>query len=410
MPIKARLLFFDFITHFGGAQKSTALLLKKLKDRYDIRVVDAYGYCQPYLEEIAAGGLKAEILIPRSIDVVIGHGGRKLLRFTALLRQMPDLLLLTKRLMIAIQDFEPQLIWTNNIKSFFFLWLCAHRRRVSLGLYAHGWYHESLVPRWQRLLVRKAADIVFAVSNPTKEAMGAWGMDRNKIAVVFATVEGEARLQLRGNEWAAQRGIASRFIILVPGTLLFSKGQHLVLEAAEILKGQGREFEVWFAGDTGVGDGSNYRERLKRMASVPGMRERIHFLGWRSDLPDLMTRASVVVLPTYTEGLPMVIQEALLLKKPVISTPVGGIPDLIQDGRSGFLFPVGDSAELCRKIVWVMENRDIAERVAEQGCRRYKCLLSAERQIDLFCRAVEKAIAETTGIPVIETASQTLKM
>ena len=395
MCLKKRLLFFDFVTHYGGAQRSTVLLCSRLKGLYDIQIVDAYGYCKPYIADLSSFELPLHILSQRSTNVVIGNTERALLRIITILRQTPQFFMLTMKLIASIQRLQPDLIWTNSMKSFFLLSVCSFFSPAVLGFYAHGWYCRKQIPAWQRTLLKKYSDIIFAVSNPTKKAMVFWGVETNKIKVVYAAVDFDRFQNSSTSKWENPRNEnITELTILVPGSILKTKGQHTVIRAVKLLKNKGIncKLSVWLAGDMGVGDTSGYIEHLKSLVRENGLEEEIKFLGWRDDMPELMRQADVVVLPSQTEGLPLVIQEAIMMKRPIITTNVGGIPDLISNGITGFLIDVDDEAALANKIYNIIESPGSIQPMVNRAYNRYISLFNRENQTNHFQVAVEKAL------------------
>jgi sugar transferase (PEP-CTERM/EpsH1 system associated) len=99
-----------------------------------------------------------------------------------------------------------------------------------------------------------------------------------------------------------------------------------------------------------VGDGVE-RQALETLVSTLGLTEHVRFLGWRRDVARVMSALDLFVLSSLNEGLPLAVLEAMALAVPVASTPVGELPLVIDDGVSGRLFPVGDSAALARVIL-----------------------------------------------------------
>jgi len=115
-----------------------------------------------------------------------------------------------------------------------------------------------------------------------------------------------------------------------------------------------------------------YAATLRRQASEQGLSSRIHFTGPlpQSVLAQRMAEASVLVLPSQSEGFGRVILEAMAAGTPVIGSRVGGIPELIEDGVNGFLVAPGDERTLADKINWLFENGDQA-RTMGQAARRF---------------------------------------
>ena len=130
--------------------------------------------------------------------------------------------------------------------------------------------------------------------------------------------------------------------IVCVGRLCPAKLQHVLIEAAARLAARGIDVHV-----TLVGDGET-RAELERQVDRLGLRSRVRFTGWASEqqVREEILQSRVMVLPSRAEGLPVVIMESFALGRPVISTTVAGIPELIEPGRSGWLVQPGDVEQL----------------------------------------------------------------
>jgi glycosyltransferase involved in cell wall biosynthesis len=115
-----------------------------------------------------------------------------------------------------------------------------------------------------------------------------------------------------------------------------------------------------------VGDGP-LRPALERQARALGLADRVLFTGWRTDVPELLAAMRIFVMPSLNEGGPYTVLEAMAMAKPVVATPVGLVPDVIDDGVSGVLVPVADSAALTRAVLSLLEDPDRARQMAERG-------------------------------------------
>lgn len=112
-----------------------------------------------------------------------------------------------------------------------------------------------------------------------------------------------------------------------------------------------------------VGDGPQ-AGRLKREARRLGLGERCLFLGAREDAAALMALFDVFVLPSLWEGLPFVLVEAAALERPVVATAVDGVPEILEDGRTGLLVPPGDPEALAGAVIRLLRDRKAAGRLA----------------------------------------------
>lgn len=126
------------------------------------------------------------------------------------------------------------------------------------------------------------------------------------------------------------------------GRLCEQKGQLLLLEAARRLAAQSQAFELVLAGD------GEMREQIEALIARHGLQQHVRITGWISSaqVRDEILAARALVLPSFAEGLPVVIMEAMALRRPVLTTFVAGIPELVRPGENGWLFPAGAVDEL----------------------------------------------------------------
>ena len=134
--------------------------------------------------------------------------------------------------------------------------------------------------------------------------------------------------------------------LICVGRLCEAKGQMLLLEAAARLASKGVAFELVLAGD------GEMRAELEAMIRARGLARHVRITGWisSSDVRDEILSARALVLPSFAEGLPVVIMEAMALRRPVLATYVAGIPELVLSGENGWLFPAGSVGELTRAM------------------------------------------------------------
>ena len=170
---------------------------------------------------------------------------------------------------------------------------------------------------------------------------------------------------------ATLSGSPGRRIILITARLEEQKGHRYLIEAAT---------QVPDAIFVIAGDGSQ-RASLEAQAKGLGVDDRISFLGYRDDIPDLLANCDLVVLPSLYEGLPLSILEAMAACRPVIATAIDGNDESIIDGETGFLVPPGDPVALARAIRVVLSNPALAQRLATAGKARVHREFSAETMV-----------------------------
>ena len=125
--------------------------------------------------------------------------------------------------------------------------------------------------------------------------------------------------------------------------------------------------------------GGAFQEALERESERLGVRERVEF-GFRDDVPDLLETLDVVALPSWTEGLPIVLLEAMAHGRPVVATPVGGTPELVTDGETGLLVPPRDPEALAAALRRVLDDPDLARRLGTAARARVAERFTAAEQ------------------------------
>lgn len=144
------------------------------------------------------------------------------------------------------------------------------------------------------------------------------------------------------------------FVAVCVGRVDHHKGyHHLIACAAELSAADLQPLHIVIAGDTP--DHKLYRELLE-MVEQHGLKEQVTFLGYRRDIPDILAAADVFIMPSVVECLPVALLEALAAGIPVIATYVGGIPEVLDNGRYGLLVHPGDPHALRAALSAVMND------------------------------------------------------
>ena len=151
------------------------------------------------------------------------------------------------------------------------------------------------------------------------------------------------------------------------GRLCEQKGQLLLLEAARLLAAQSVVFEIVLAGD------GEMRADIEALIVRHELQAHIRITGWISSaqVREEILAARALVLPSFAEGLPVVIMEAMALRRPVLTTYVAGIPELVRQGENGWLFPAGAVEELAAAMAdCLAQPVDALQRMGEAAYQR----------------------------------------
>jgi glycosyltransferase involved in cell wall biosynthesis len=175
---------------------------------------------------------------------------------------------------------------------------------------------------------------------------------------------------------------ATQPLLLACGELTQVKGHQFLLHAMRQVVATCPDAVVAIAGHGPL------REDLEALAQSIGVSPYVRFLGFRDDVPALLNAADVFVMPSLSEGLPLALLEAMSVGVPVVATAVGGVPELIQAGETGWLVPPHDADELARMLIEVIRSSGSRQCVvgkARQLCSsQYDLRATVSRYADLY--------------------------
>jgi len=203
------------------------------------------------------------------------------------------------------------------------------------------------------------------------------GVDLQKIKVNKSKIEVKRNLGIEGNSP----------LIGTAGRLVPVKGLDFLLKAAKIMQKKFPRLKVLI-----IGEGPE-RKNLESAASKLGINSQLIFTGEREDVHDLIYAMDLFVLPSLSEGIPMVLLEALALEVPVVVSAVGGIPEVITHQFTGFLVSPKKEQALANACLHLLENKALANAVALKGKEIVKTKFSAEIMAQKVFRLYEVLVA-----------------
>ncbi len=230
--------------------------------------------------------------------------------------------------------------------------------------------HE-LQPRIKRIpylamqsIINRFADHIIAPSRLVKETlMQLEFVPEDKISVVPYGQRIE-RFHIEDVQIVSKRhelNMDGYFTMLVIGRLFDRKGLYFLFEALGSLVSEYPKLKLYLAGD------GPHRGQFEKHVRSLGIEEHVVFLGWRHDVLDIIAACDLIVHPSLEEALPSAVIESLMLKKVIIATDVGGIRDILDNGRYGIIIQSGNSEALKIAIKHAIDNYDSLSRIAQQG-------------------------------------------
>jgi glycosyltransferase involved in cell wall biosynthesis len=191
------------------------------------------------------------------------------------------------------------------------------------------------------------------------------------------------------SKFVLERAAPEPFEILCVGRLTPAKGQHILIDAVERLMQEGRQVRLRLVGSGP--DETSLREHAARSTAA----ECMVFEGAinQDRIRDFYAAADAFCLPSFAEGLPVVLMEAMAMELPCVTTQIAGIPELIRDGVDGLLVPPSDLDALVKALARLMDNAELREQIGKSGRARvvehYDLRRSVERLAAIFVERVQ---------------------
>ena len=215
-------------------------------------------------------------------------------------------------------------------------------------------------------------------------------------AVASRVVHGSARVIYAGvtippgEPPALHRHATSEIILGTAGRLVELKGIEYLLSAAAALR---REFPALRVEIAGSGP---QREKLEGAVAHAGLGEQVKFLDWIDDLASVLPRWDVFVMPSLEEGFPIAALDAMAAGLPVVATSVGGVPELIEDGKTGWLVPPRDAEALASRLRSLLCDRELRLRIGRAAYAHVRDHFSAAQMAVSFARLYDEILVETS--------------
>jgi glycosyltransferase involved in cell wall biosynthesis len=282
-----------------------------------------------------------------------------------------------------IAEYRPDILESRNIKSHFLVRALGLQRQYPWVAWNHGYTERDWLDRAYSQFDRwslQAAFRVVTVCRPFAETLERRGVDKRKITILhnfvkpFVPVPTEDVERLRSS-----LGAQNQAVILAVGRLSSEKGHAILLQAAARLEKmkEAPDFRIVV-----VGDGPE-KENLLRLTARLGIGQRIVMAGFQTDVRPYYSLSTLLALPSYSEGSPNVVLEAMAAGLPIAATDVGGVPEILEDGVTGLLVRPGDPEAMAETILRILQDKGLARRLgaAARSCAESKYTPRAYRRL-----------------------------
>lgn len=360
MSEKLTILFIHGITEIGGAERELLRMLGELP---------SLGY-QPLVACPLQGPFVQE-LDRRKIEhhAIAMPPWRKLLAYpkrASAVRALREVIMTKRPLVLHVND-----IW----------WVPQTLRAVAgfrIPIVAH--VRQEIDPPKVRRYELNELDRVFPVSRQIQRSLEAGGILPERLRVIYSGLDTSAvPVQADGRQIRHEFGIPVDVpLIGTVGNLFPRKGYEVMLRALPTILKSLPELHYLIVG----GGNAAYETRLRSLVKELGVANRVHFAGFQDPVYSCLAAIDLYVHPALTEGFGIAVLEAMAMRKPVVATATGGLPEIVQDGETGIVVLPGDPDALAQSVSELLLDSAQCRQLGEAGRTRVATHFTVESMMD----------------------------
>jgi glycosyltransferase involved in cell wall biosynthesis len=374
-PIRVTFVVPDL--HTGGAERHVTTLLPRMDPARFTPSVVCIGEEGALFDALPAAGIEA-----RALHLAKRNAPRALSELTGIFRcTQPDVVVVRGysaealgRIAARFAGVTHSIVWVHNVSDI------TPRSRIRNGL-------DRALDRW--------TSAYFGVAEGQRPYMiDELGYPEAKISIVHNGVDPSIfdidsdRTAIREFGWSEEDPVVGIVAGLRP-----EKGHTTLLQAAALVIDHVPRAKFLI-----IGDGAMRRD-LETMVAELGIESSVHFAGARSDVTRLLRGIDVFTLSSDSECFSIALLEAMAAARPAVCTSVGGTPEIIAEGRTGYLVPPRDSRRLADRLVDLLSNPQAARRMGQAGRARIETEFDLRRSVE----ATERAIEDVVNRPLATT-------
>ena len=254
----------------------------------------------------------------------------------------------------------------------------------------HDLRGQTLLRRLARRVVYQVADTVFAISGEVREfycRQTNFPIERMQVIPNGVDVRRIEEADARGVR--EELGIAPNdFVVGTVARLDLNKDTMTLLKAFAAIP-QSPKVKLLIVGD------GDQRSRLEEFANSAVLNQSVIFACWRRDVPRLLKAINVFALSSLSEGMPLTVLEAMAARLPVVATAVGALPEMVDEGKTGFLVATGDAEAMAEKLGCLVANPQLAKGFGEEARHKVEREFSLDQMLrryaELYFSMLEKS-------------------
>lgn len=368
-----RVLYLHHVTQLSGAEHSLLLLLRHL-DRGQVTPLVALPSAGPFSEALEREGIPV-------LRIPFGP-----------LRDFMGVLKSVRRLLALIRDHRIDLLHANGPQTN----VCAGIAGRLTGVPA-VWHARNLIygRMWDvdRALAGLATRIICNSDAIRERFRGSPAWDK-AVTIVNAVDTREFHPGQSGEPFRLEMGVPDGVMVVgIVGRIGLGKGHEVFVEAAIRVLARDSAVRFFVIGDTLFPEDAWRTDELRRRVKEAGCDDRIRFVGYRRDIPQIMRGLDVLVLASEAEPCGRVLFEAMASGTAVVATNTGGTPEIVRDGMEGILIPPRNPAALADAIGAVIDDPRLREKLGRNGVARVHQEFAVDRYVARTLEVYEHAVS-----------------
>lgn len=381
---KRKILYIDEVSVIGGGTNSLSLILKNLdRNKYEPFLLNPEGPVNDRARQM-------------NVKVIPYDFKHRFLSFRIRGKRVIDPLALTYRLIDGfrlsriVKRYQIDLIHCNNISGYVASSVVSFLTRIPVIWHVRTYWPDKLYTLW-------LPDKVIFVSDDLRKASGR-NCSSPKMIVIHNGLNLDFYTSNNGNRtFRTELGLNDHILVGNVGRVVPWKGLHILIESMQPIFKEVEKVRLLIVGDEYVNERnrrSSYMMELKDLTKKLGIADKVIFTGFRSDVSNVLSAVDIFVSSSINDPNPRAVLEAMYMGCTVVGTRSGGVPEMIEDGKSGILVPPNDPESMMKAIKKLIENSALRTRMGQAAKKRVEDCFT----INITQRKIEKIYEELLNV------------
>ncbi|MBX3038694.1 MAG: glycosyltransferase family 4 protein [Anaerolineales bacterium] len=299
----------------------------------------------------------------------------------------------------TIQQEGYQVVDTQNIQSKFWASLAIKKTNAALVSTLNSWYAnehgkfsiKGKIYTLLELATNSNLSVCITVSENDRRSAIAANIPNEKVELIYNAIETNIQKIQSDKAWLVSKFSlpSNKVICTAVGRLVAIKGHDVLIKSIELIKKANENFHILIVGE------GKFRQELEQLIQSANVQNFVTLAGYqdRETALAIINASDIFMMPSRYEGTPVALLEAASLGVPIIASQVGGIPELVTHQQEALLVPPENPSELASAILQLINDKNLASRLATNAKDKAQTQFSLEKQFELTWAAYRKAYA-----------------